>query len=79
MMSKLLNTIRQTPFYSSLLEQVPEDERAAAISALEEQLRPYEALLAGLPQSALDGLLGSLNSSSMAVADQPTQRAPRRF
>ena len=78
-MNKLLNTLQKTSLYSSLLEQVPEDERAAALAALEEQLRPYEALIAGLPQSALDSFLGSLNSNSAAVADQPTQRAPRRF
>lgn len=78
-MSRLLNTLQKTSLYSSLLEQVPEDERAAALAALEEQLRPYEALVSGLPQSALDSFLGSLNNNTGDGGTQPSQRAPRRF
>ena len=78
-MNKLLNTLQKTSLYSSLLEQVPEEERDAALAALEEQLRPYEALVSGLPQSALDSFLGSLNNSAGDGGAQPSQRAPRRF
>lgn len=78
-MSRLLNTLQKTSLYSSLLEQVPEDERAAALAALEEQLRPYEALVSGLPQSALDSFLGSLNNNTGDGGTQPSQRVPRRF
>ena len=78
-MSRLLKTLQKTSLYSSLLEQVPEDERAAALAALEEQLRPYETLISGLPQSALDSFLGSLNNGAGDGGTQPSQRAPRRF
>jgi len=78
-MSRLLNIIQRTPLYASLLERVPEAEREAAIATLEAELRPYEALITGLPQGALDNFLTSLNKDAAADPNRPTQRAPRRF
>jgi hypothetical protein len=81
MTTRIIDILRNTPLYVEMLEKVPEDQRAAAVAALEEQLRPYESLMASLPGSAIDNLMSSLsNKGSAASTDpQPTRRPPRRF
>jgi hypothetical protein len=75
----LSDLLKMTPIYQSLLEQVPEADRAAALAALEEQLRPYEQLCAGLPSGTLDKFATSLNKDGAAVPKQAGRRQPRRF
>lgn len=75
----LSELLKMTPIYQSLLEQVPEADRDAATAALEEQLRPYEQLCAGLPSDALDKFANSLNKDGAAAPKQAGRRQPRRF
>lgn len=81
-MSKVLDMLRGTSLYNTMLEQVPEDQRAAAIAALEQQLIPYEHLLNAFPSSAVDNFMRSLDKDAEtgnSSAARPERRAPRRF
>lgn len=81
-MSKVLDMLRGTNLYQAMLEQVPEDQREAAVRALEAQLAPYESLLHALPSNAVDNFMKSLNKTTetggMPTA-QSERRPPRRF
>jgi len=81
-MSNLFELIKATPMYAALLEQVPEEERAAAIEELQRQIAPYEALVAGLPAGALDSLKLSPTQGTPPTdppGKEPGRRLPRRF
>jgi hypothetical protein len=80
-MARLIDILRSTPLYSEMLEKIPEDQREAAVAALEKQLMPYELLLSSLPGAAVENLMSSLsNKGSAAPIDpQSTRRPPRRF
>jgi hypothetical protein len=76
----LIELLKMTPIYQSLLEQVPEADRPAAIAALAEQLKPYEHLCAGLPGDAMGKFASSLNKAGVdTTPKQPGRRQPRRF
>lgn len=79
---RLLELLKKLPTYDELIKQVPEAERADAIAALEEQLKPYEALIAGVPDDALGKFMRSLDSngtSTTSPSGAPGRREPRRF
>lgn len=81
-MSRMIDILRNTAIYGELLKQVPEEERPAAIATLEEQLKPYEALLSALPGGAIENFAKSLNNNTTQGANpaaQPERRPPRRF
>lgn len=81
-MSRLFEFIKTTPMYSALLEQVPEEERPAAIEALQRQIAPYEALTAALPGNALENFISSMSRGAPnGKPDEQIQgrRLPRRF
>jgi hypothetical protein len=78
----LIDIIKSTPMYAVLLEQVPEEQRAAALADLTECLRPYEALCSSLPPSAIASVAASMGQP--VPTDKITQteggrRPPRRF
>ena len=78
----LIDILKSTPAYAALLEQVPEEQRAAALADLAEQLKPYEALCSVLPPSAVANVAASMGQA--APSDTIThaeggRRPPRRF
>ena len=82
MSSNLIEILKRTAFYNSMLEQVPEAEREAAVAALITQLRPYESLCASIPPGALEKLVSSMNLEKVQeelVKAEGARRAPRRF
>lgn len=83
MTTRIIDILRSTPIYAEMLAQVPEDQREAAIAALEEQLQPYESLMLSLPSGAVENFMRSLNNDGAKQDEQPTpastRRQPRRF
>ena len=82
MSSNMIEVLKRTAFYKSMLEQVPEAEREAAVAALEVQLRPYESLCAAIPPGALEKLVSSMDLEKVQeqlVKPDGARRAPRRF
>lgn len=83
MTTRIIDILRSTPIYTEMLAQVPEDQREAAIAALEEQLQPYESLMLSLPSGAVENFMRSLNNDGTKQGEQPTptstRRQPRRF
>lgn len=74
------NTFLSSDFYKKMLEQLPEEERPAAIEALREELQPLESLMAIAPGS-IDVLKMMLSSQQPEQIAKPTEtrRNPRRF
>jgi hypothetical protein len=82
MSSNIIEVMKKTSLYRDLLEQVPEEQRDDAIRALEEQLKPYDALCAAVPPGAFEKLVSSLNLEKIQadlVKSDTNRRAPRRF
>ena len=78
----LIDILKSTPAYASLLEQVPEEQRAAAVADLIECLRPYEALCAVLPPSAVASVAASMGQPAQSGETTHAgdgRRPPRRF
>lgn len=80
---RLIDLVKQLPGYRESLDSVPEDQRAAALAALEQELQPYEMLLAALPGDALGKLTSSLSNATSTTTPptggQASRREPRRF
>lgn len=79
---RMIELLRKLPIYDDLLKQVPEADRPSAIAQLEEQLRPYETLIAGIPDDALGKFMRSLDSDITPAASSTAaagRREPRRF
>jgi hypothetical protein len=78
----LIDILKSTPAYTSLLEQVPEEQRAAALADLAEHLKPYEALCSSLPSSAITSVAASMGQaapSDTITHSEGGRRPPRRF
>ena len=82
-MSRLFDLFKTTPMYAALLERVPEEEREAAIAALQRQIAPYEALVTSLPGNAFEKFVSSMGKGTQeappGVPPESTRRLPRRF
>lgn len=79
---RLIELLKKLPTYDELLQQVPESDRAAAIAALEEQLRPYESIISNVPDDALGKFMRSLDSDNTPTPSSTGtagRREPRRF
>jgi hypothetical protein len=78
----LIDILKSTPAYTALLEQVPEEQRTAALADLAEHLKPYEALCAVLPPSAVANVAASMGQaapSDTITHSEGGRRPPRRF
>jgi len=78
----LIDILKSTPAYATLLEQVPEEQRAAALADLIECLKPYEAMCTSLPSSAITSVAASMGQSAPAdtiIHSEGGRRPPRRF
>lgn len=79
---RMIELLRKLPIYDDLLKQVPEADRPAAVAALEEQLLPYENLIASVPEDALGKFMKSLDNNDTVAGNStssPSRREPRRF
>ena len=75
-----INTFLSSDFYKKMLEQLPEEERTAAIEELREELQSLESLIAIAPGS-IDIVKMMLSSQQPEQSIKPveTRRNPRRF
>jgi hypothetical protein len=76
--------IKSSPFYRSMMEQIPESERAAAESQLASVLGNYDVIMSALPGSAMTELSKAMTQDELTEAidnngDAPKKRPPRRF
>lgn len=80
MSSDFTNILLSSDFYKKMLEQLPEEERHAAIEELCEELQPLESLMTIAPGS-IDVVKMMLSSQQPEQIVKPaeTRRNPRRF
>jgi len=76
--------IKSSPFYRSMMEQIPEGERAAAESQLASVLGNYDVIMSALPGNAMTELSKAMSQDESPGTidnngDVSTKRAPRRF
>ena len=76
--------IKSSPFYRSMLEQVPESERALAEEQLASILQHYDTITAALPGDSMTELsrVMSTDEPSSSIDTKgafSTKRAPKRF
>jgi predicted O-methyltransferase YrrM len=75
-----IDTLLSSDLYKKMLEQLPEEERPAAIEELREELQPLESLMAIAPGS-IDVVKMMLSSQQPKQIVKPAEarRNPRRF
>ena len=80
MSSDFTNILLSSDFYKKMLEQLPEEERPAAIEELREELQPLESLMTIAPGS-IDVVKMMLSSQQPEQIVKPAEarRNPRRF
>ena len=76
--------IKSSQFYRSMLEQMPEDERALAEEQLASILQHYDTITATLPGDSMTELSRAMSTdeppSSIDIKGATsTKRAPKRF
>ncbi len=84
-MMKFSEMIKSSPFYRSMMDQIPESERPAAEAQILSMLESYNTIVSAAPgevMTQISSVMSSDDSSSTInnVREAgPTKRAPRRF
>jgi hypothetical protein len=76
--------IKSSPFYRSMMEQIPEEDRALAESQLASILSNYDVVVSSLPGEVMTEMSSMIthDESSNSIDNSgstPKKRAPRRF
>jgi len=83
-MTNFSDMIKSSPFYRSMMEQVPENERNLVEEQLASILQHYNAVTSALPGGTLTEMSRAMSSEEPVKSidgdgSTPTKRAPRRF